>query len=153
MPVKLNNIAGELEILMEEYMAFFDRETFAVVHFPPGMYDEVEMGEPYETRIDWIEEDWKSAEMVVHNEERFVKLPSKWDINDYEIMEDYSYSIEDEQVRKQVLNAIRGRGAFRRFREHVEYHGLLNDWYKYKTDRYVEIAREWCEENDIPYEK
>ncbi|SDO28891.1 UPF0158 family protein [Halobacillus aidingensis] len=153
MTVKLRKVADELEIIMEEYMAFFDRETYEVVRFPPGMYDDAEMGEPYEARIDWLEEDWEIANMVVQNKERFVELPSKWDIHDYEIIESFSYSIKDEQVRTQVLNAIRGRGAFRRFRKHIEYHGLLEDWYKYKSDWYAEIAREWCEENDIPYEE
>lgn len=153
MAVKLKKVAEELEIVMEEYLAFFDRETYEVIRFPPGMYDEVEMGKPYETRKDWLDEDWESAEMVVHNEERFVELPSKWDIHDYEIIEAFSYSIKDEQVRRQVLNAIRGRGAFRRFREHIEYQGLLEDWYKYKSDWYAEIAREWCKEHDILYKE
>jgi hypothetical protein len=47
--------------------------------------------------------------------------------------------------------AIDGRGAFRRFRNALNYHGIENDWYDYKFEALCRIAREWCEFHKIQY--
>ena len=43
-------------------------------------------------------------------------------------------------------SAIRGRGAFRRFRN------LAEQWYDYKEKEQKQLAIEWCEENGFNYE-
>ena len=47
--------------------------------------------------------------------------------------------------------ALEGRGAFRRFKDTLHRVGLTNEWYAFKRKAYIEIAREWCVENEIEY--
>lgn len=73
-------------------------------------------------------------------------------------MDDLGYQMDEDDevsaggVREQFEAAIRGRGAFRRFRQLVERQGMLDDWYKYKEKEQRKLAVEWCEENEFNYE-
>ena len=49
-------------------------------------------------------------------------------------------------------SAIRGRGAFRRFRNLAERLGIIDKWYDYKEKEQKQLAIEWCEENGFNYE-
>ena len=50
-----------------------------------------------------------------------------------------------------LLDAIRGSGAFRRFKSMADRHGLIEDWYNFRDEAYEEIAKGWLEEHEIAY--
>lgn len=49
-----------------------------------------------------------------------------------------------------MLKVIRGKGAFRRFKNYIEQYEIEQDWYNYKERRLEQMARNWCGDNDIP---
>ena len=67
------------------------------------------------------------------------------------IMERFCLSVDDEDMRDDLCDAIRGRGAFRRFKDRMQLYGLADDWYRYQDEALREIAIAWCEEHGIPY--
>jgi Uncharacterised protein family (UPF0158) len=81
------------------------------------------------------------------NDEKYVKLPDKGDINEYDIMEEFA---EDND---ELSRAMRGRGTFRRFKDEIIEQCIEDDWYDFKEKALIEIAREWCEENGIVYKE
>lgn len=84
--------------------------------------------------------------------EDIAALPEKQEINAYGFMEDFIAGLPDGQAKEWLGNSIRGRGAFRRFRGTCERFGLLDDWYAFEEECYKDIARQWCDDNNIPYE-
>jgi hypothetical protein len=66
-------------------------------------------------------------------------------------MERFCRSVEDDDMRDDLFNAIQGSGAFRRFKDSIHKHGVADDWYKYRDDELREIAIAWCDENGISY--
>jgi hypothetical protein len=66
-------------------------------------------------------------------------------------MERFCYSVDDDERRDGLFNAIRGRGAFRYFKDKIREYGIADDWYQYRDDALREIAIVWCEENENPY--
>jgi len=46
---------------------------------------------------------------------------------------------------------IKGSGAFRRFKNAIREMGVDEAWYQFKQNALEEIAIEWLEENQIPY--
>ena len=48
---------------------------------------------------------------------------------------------------------IRGKGAFRRFKNTIRYLGIEDEWYQYQASEYRRKAIEWCEKNELEYEK
>ena len=83
-------------------------------------------------------------------EHGFIRLPSKYERNDYGIMEDFVASLPAPE-RDRLSQAMRGKGAFRRFKDTVVDLGLDQDWYDWRDAAYRKIAIEWCEENEVEY--
>jgi hypothetical protein len=68
-------------------------------------------------------------------------------------MDDFCRSIRHARVREQLLSLIRGRGAFGRFNSVIRSLGLVQAWYQFHDEALEQIAIEWLEENQIPYER
>jgi hypothetical protein len=83
--------------------------------------------------------------------EGYIPLPDRFEIDDYRMMERFAERVEDEAVSATLLRAIRGRGAFRYFRDTVRELGLADEWYAYRDRAYEEIALDWCEANGLEY--
>lgn len=71
------------------------------------------------------------------------------DKNDYDIMQDFICKIEDKDLRDKLLYNTKGKGAFKIFRYILDENNITNEWYKYRDERYKEIALEWCRKNNI----
>ena len=46
---------------------------------------------------------------------------------------------------------MRGKRPFRRFKDELNYFRLTSAYYDFRFLAFMEIAREWCEDNGIPY--
>jgi hypothetical protein len=55
------------------------------------------------------------------------------------------------RARSELLRAIQGRGAFRRFKDLAGRLGLLEAWYEHQRKQLEVIAIDWCRENGISY--
>jgi len=73
----------------------------------------------------------------------------------YQDMADFADGISDGRAATRLARAIRGRGAFRRFKDelHEEYPGLLPAWYAFRDARAQRRAVQWLLDNDIVDEK
>lgn len=80
-----------------------------------------------------------------------INLPTKYEIDEYNMMEEFIETIEDERLYNQLYISINGKGAFRRFKDTCINYGIIDDWYKFKNDQYKNIAIKWCTENNIDY--
>jgi len=101
---------------------------------------------------DWYREAVSKAKEFLQNEDSYIALPSKSDFNEYRIMERFISSVAISEQAEILYNAIKGKGAFRRFRDTLERFVLLEQWYEYKEERLVEFVKDWCEDQEICYE-
>lgn len=99
---------------------------------------------------EWQQDLLLKVHEAVHAPE-WLALPSQREIHDYEIMETFCYAVDNDDHREQLLRAIRGRGAFRYFRDTADRLGLTEDWYAYRDQAYEDIAIEWLEAHDVSY--
>ena len=69
----------------------------------------------------------------------------------YQDMADFADGISDEQAGRRLARAIRGKGAFRHFRDelHEEYPELLPAWFAFRDARAARRAVKWLAENDV----
>ena len=95
--------------------------------------------------------EWDIAKLIVSTD-RFRKLPTKLEVDEWEIMRDFSNSIEREKIRKDLLYAIHGAGAFRTFKAAVRRHHIEPAWFAFRAEALKQIAIDWCEEHDIAWE-
>ena len=86
------------------------------------------------------------------DDEFFIPLPTKEEVNDYQNMVNFTETIEDDKKRDWFENAIHGKGAFRRFRATLERFGMETEWYDYLEACHRELAIEWCEQHGVVYD-
>lgn len=88
---------------------------------------------------------------IQENFEDYKALPTKFDLDEYSIMEDFIETLRDRRVSERLEEAIIGKGAFRRFKDNISSLGLSNAWYNFRDQAFLEIAKSWCEEKNLAY--
>ncbi|SDE66806.1 Uncharacterised protein family (UPF0158) [Fontibacillus panacisegetis] len=153
MKIKLQEIIDGMEMQFEGTNTFLCSRTGEVVSVSEDDLRTAEEIEEVEIKKlkDWQQDNIRVAIDVVENFEDYEELPTQYDINEYEMMEDFSYSIKDNRKIDILLDAIRGRGAFRRFKDKVNELGISEDWYQYRSECYKQKAIEWCNDNGFDY--
>lgn len=95
----------------------------------------------------------KAREVLSDSDARFISLPDKFDIHEYQIMEDFCLELEDEQKGRELRRLIKGSGAFRRFKNAIHEMGVDKAWYEFKHAALEKMAIEWLDENNISYSR
>ena len=137
MKVKLRDIVEAMEMANESARSFLDLQTWEIETLFDDPLDDEEQEEISE-RLD---------------EHGFVRLPEQYDIHEYHIMEEFVEQLQNPMIQERLADAINGRGAFQRFKRGIRQYKAEQDWYDFRDAAFLEIAREWCEENNLEYEK
>lgn len=137
MKIDLGVVLDAIEMADDNYTYFLDVESGDSVM----LADELVTGLDNEGLEDEIE----------NNPDRYLRLPTKFEIHEYHIMEEFIWSLNNDSLASKLENAIRGKGAFRRFKDLVNYMGIEKQWYPYQTNAYKKIAKKWCEDNKVEY--
>jgi hypothetical protein len=153
--VLLKDIIEALEMQFEEYSNFLDLETGRVEAVSDdllGQAEEAGGDEDEEPSLpDWQRDEWETAQLIVSFPDRFKPLPTKFDIHEWSIMQDFAHSMRSEPIRDELLNAIHGKGAFRYFKDNLRRHRIEQAWYDFHSAALRQIAIDWCEENQVEW--
>jgi hypothetical protein len=152
-PVKLSELQQALEFDSDEYGNWVDLQNGSVVRLAHSLISAVEANddEASEGLADWEKEEVEAAKAIVEDSgERFVAAPDKFDFHEYRQMERFIGTLEDTAVAEQLLQAIKGKGAFRYFKDTASRLGLLKQWYEYRDNALKEYVRDWAEAHQIP---
>jgi hypothetical protein len=147
--VHLNDIIDALEMQFDEALSYLDLEAGQVVTVSEDLLREAEESADEEPDLpDWQKDEWETAKRIVSSD-RFRPLPTKFDVHEWGIMQDFSHSVESDSIRDDLLHAIHGAGAFRNFKDTVRRFGIESAWFAFRTDALREIALDWCEQNQV----
>jgi len=155
-PVKLQDIINEMEMQMDEYHTYLNTETSEIITLSSEelrIAEESEEDDDFLKYPEWQRDSINEALDVIMNwtNGKYIELPDKWDIHEYNIMEAFCGSVSNDKISNVLYSAIKGRGAFRRFKDAVYKHNLEDSWYKFLYEALRKLAVEWCEENGISY--
>ena len=150
-PVKLNRIIEAIELQTDESSAYLDKKTGDVLVIMEEELNAAEDQEPLEEYPEWQRDNIEKAREFIDREEDFLSFPTKYDINEYRIIEDFCHSLEDREIAEALFNTIHGKGAFRRFRDVIQRQKMDDEWHKYRDGAIRLIAIDWCKANDITY--
>jgi len=90
--------------------------------------------------------------MVADAGERFIAPPNRFEFHEYRHMERFIGSLSDEAAAEQLWRAIKGKGAFRYFKDTLHRLGLQDQWYRYREKVMKEFVIDWAKDNQVPYE-
>ena len=153
-PVKLKDIVDGMDMQMDESRVFLNKETGEIITISTeelSIAEDSEEDDDFSEYPDWQQDSIKEALDVVADGENYEELPDKFEINEYEIMEEFCESIGNERIGNALYSSIRRRGAFRRFKDSVFRFGMEEDWYRFREEALWDIAVRWCEGNEIEY--
>ena len=138
MKIKLQTVIDAIEQASDAYTMLYDTKTNETVYLPDV----------------WItgETDEDLAELIEPEPERFLRFPTKYEIHEYSIMDSFVDDLPAGRIKSELAGAIRGKGAFRRFKQTIRFQGVEQLWYDYQANAYRELAERWCNENDIQFE-
>ena len=150
--VSLKAVVDEMDLPSEEWTAYLNRRTGELITVTDEDQRLVENDADPSDLPEWQQEDVARARTALDSED-FLALPDKFEIHEYSIMEQFCLGVEESALKDTLLRAIRGTGAFRRFKEVVQEHGIAETWYAFRQRALEEIAVEWLEANGVAYSR
>ena len=135
MKLSLLKAADEFDIINDETYLYYNKETGEFDFYSDSLYADPDAFEDPE----YFEDDC------------WVECPSQWDINEYEMMKDFAETVADQHKAELLWLALKGKGAFRRFKDTIYNTEIQDEWFAFKRKAYAEVAREWCEDNGLEY--
>jgi hypothetical protein len=151
--VKLDVIIEALEMADDSISSYLDVETGEVHSITEEEFD---LAEDPQTAIEdlpnWQHEAVKLARNIQEQEgKRYLALPDKFDVHEWAIMDRFSMTLRDTQMRNDFHGGIRGAGAFRLFKHLLTEYNLWDAWNRFKQVELRQMAIQWCEENNITF--
>src|SRR5260370_20122662 len=150
--VLLKDIVDALEMQFDTSSSFVDLDTGQVETVSNDLLGEAEEADD-DDELDlpeWQKPEWELAKRIVSSD-RFLKLPDKFDVHEWSIMQDFANSVSSARVSQDLLNAIHGSGAFRYFKDTLRRHRIEEAWVAFRTEALEEIARDWCAEHHVAW--
>ena len=156
--LKLQHLIDAMSLQFDDSTQFLDRYTGEILLVSD---EDMRTAENINTDSDLSDlPDWQKetvllalAVIIQEGTGKYIEIPTKVQINEYRIMEKFCSTISSERIQKNLYESIRGRGAFRKFKNGVCRLNVENTWYKYYENELKMIALEWCAANKIEFEE
>src|SRR3972149_6333319 len=100
MKVKITEIVDQLEISFDTGNSYLNKATGELYYISDdifGYLDRADEGESFEDLPDW-ERELVTVAKEINETDSYVQLPSKYELNEYRIMERFCLSLDDEQL-------------------------------------------------------
>ena len=152
---KLSDLMDSLEFDSAEQVTRFDRQTGRIVSVERSILSAVEEGEKNELTVvpEWQKPEIEIARAICEDSgERFIDAPDKFDFHEYRHMERFIGSLSDERDADKLWRSIKGKGAFRYFKDTLHRLGIQDQWYRYRDAAMKPFVIEWAEANNVAYE-
>ncbi len=151
--VELDVIIEALEMADDSISSYLDVETGEVHSITEEEFD---LAEDPQTAIEhlpnWQREAVTLARSIQKQDgKRYMALPDKFDVHEWAMMDRFSMTLRDAQMRNDFHGGIRGAGAFRLFKHLLTEYDLWDAWNRFKQVELRQMAIEWCKENGITY--
>ncbi|MBU3103037.1 UPF0158 family protein [Clostridium gasigenes] len=151
--ITLEDILEVQEMEMEEMTSYYNIISQCMVVLSK---DDMEIAKSNGDTIkleSWKRETAEQAKDFLENPNNYINFPKQEEYNEYVIMEDFIKQCNNEDLLKKLNINLSGEEAFRKFKDTVYDIGLVDEWYYFRDERCLEVARKWCETNGVDYEK
>ena len=151
--VKLSDIINIVSFLSYNTSYYLDKEMGELFLVSKEQLRVAKEDAELEDYPEWEREQMKLAREILTDKkgERYILIPGKFVSHEYSTMENFCFSLDEDEISGTLLQAIKGAGALSRFNNGIHRYGVADDWYKYRYNTMKKIVIDWCEENNIKY--
>jgi uncharacterized protein YrzB (UPF0473 family) len=136
MKVNLQELAKALA-QSDMHQGYIDIESGRVILMQDDLGEEEALNHVFE-----IEDDW----------EHYIPLPNAVDSEEHNLMETFA-AAQREDVKERLQEILQKSGAQIKFRQQIKHLLLKPAWEKFQQEYFLNVARDYCEENDLEYEE
>ena len=136
MKVNLQELAKALA-QSDMHQGYIDIESGRVILMQDDLGEEEALNHVFE-----IEDDW----------EHYIPLPNAVDSEEHNLMETFA-AAQREDVKERLQEILQKSGAQLKFRQQIKHLLLKPAWEKFQQEYFLNVARDYCEENDLEYEE
>ena len=150
--IKASELIEALEFDSEYHVTRVDLQNGCVVMVDSSVMQAVEADdeESLGDLPDWEKEEVEIARAIAADSgERFLSPPDKFDFHEYRQMEKFIQRVANEKAADQLWRAIKGKGAFRYFKDTASRLGLLEQWFAYRDEAMKKFVVEWAETHKV----
>jgi len=151
--VKISDIIDGIESQSDECSSYLNKKTGEVVLISDYEMRAAGEDDPIDDFPDWEQDQVRIARDIISETGDYILLPTRFDVDEYHMMESFCLSLADPKMRDTLCDLIHGSGAFRRFKDAVFHYGVEGQWHAYRDNALKEIAVDWCRENDIEFDE
>ncbi len=137
--VNIEDTVNALDMINDSWDYYLNIENAEIVAVP-NSYEFVDDIHAYEQLIYDIEDS-----------DLYIRLPDQYDIQEYQIMKDFAYSLTDLQHQERLLNVLNSRKPYKNFKDEIFYLGIRENYFAFRVQAFRVIAEKWCEKNGILY--
>jgi len=151
--IKISDIIDIIGVQSNNTTYYLDKESGQLFPVSNEQLRTVHKDGELEDYPEWEREQVELVRKILSDEkdERYILIPVKFVSHEYSAMENFSFSIDDDEISRALLRAIKGAGAFNRFNNCIHRYRVADDWFKYRYNSMKKIVIDWCEENNIEY--
>lgn len=154
--VDLNAIVEAMEAQDEGQKTFLNTRTGELV-----LYSHEEFSSPeFEDDDDDYEDDDEDAlpswqretydlEDDILGSDDYLALPDLDESDKYHLMEQFCYALTESEAKDKLLDVIQDDGEYEHFVTSLEENGMAEEWMQYRAKAYWDIAKDWCDKNDL----
>ena len=153
--VKIADLTDALDLIPDESAAWLDRATGRVWIIQDHVMAAAESGDPDESAdlSEWEEDEYAAARAFCADAKRGLALPTKFDFHEYHHMERFISTVDNDAIADQLWRAIKGKGAFRHFKDTAHRLGVIDAWYAYRDAAARHFMLEWAAAHDVPVDE
>ncbi len=139
MTVKLQDVIDGITFANAEAQFFYHTKTGTVKILMDNIYG--------------IGRDKALMRDIDKNPDDYLSLPNEYEVDEFAMMADFVDELDDSEAASALFRVLEedGNAAQRLFKQSVKAFELEKEWKKFRDACYAEIARQWCEENEIEF--
>ncbi len=150
-----------------DYQNWLDKQTGEVICYENDIEDELLTGGDLSDLPKWQQEEVENARRVLRalgdlpgedgseaiEPDRYVTIPQIETHDAYETMVDFVETVRSDHLRELLSVALRGKGAFRRFKDVLlDYPAERERWFEFESRRERETIEAWVKEQGLEIE-
>ena len=149
MKVELSSIVDGIEFQTDESQSYLNKLSGEVLTITDEEMDIVVSKKGASYYPEWMQEAINKVKEYIDDQDNYLALPTKYDFNEYRVMENFILTISVEEQKDEMYSLIKGKGAFSKFRRGLDRFSLTDKWYAFRNKNFNTLAKNWCEDNGI----
>lgn len=141
--VSLQEVIDNLDMVEDQIEVYLNKINGEIIWVSSEDRSQIDE-EDFQDLSDLEEEYHKKLRQIVSTDD-WIQFPTRYEIFEYNIVRNFCYSIEDEEISGELQRIIHGSGVFRRFKNTIYHYGIEKEWFAYRRKEFRAIAVHWLE--------